>query len=189
MLFNVAGATSSPKQSGSNRFYKFVYDVRFPCAVRCAASMGANRLERAAISGDVTALWRDDLRGHWSQPSGPVAGMTAGGAALCLQQMGRDQWIRAVLHVRHLPAVDGSMRHLMTGAEPLVAQLSEHLQTGTGDWAARVGGYLLDVELPTAATAAARCTITTPGAGHELSEPVDSWIMAAALTTQNRGAV
>jgi len=74
--------------------YKIIFDTRFSASRAFGmAAAGSGRMT-AAIGGDVTALWSDDLRWQWARGGGAIAGMTTMPSFFCLQQLAADHWMR-----------------------------------------------------------------------------------------------
>jgi hypothetical protein len=91
--------------------YKVIFDARFrPCR---SFAHGAAQIGCAVqpVTGDVTALWFNDLQRRWAQRKETVVGMTTCASLLCLEQLAWDQWMRVVARVEHRPEPDGTVRH------------------------------------------------------------------------------
>src|SRR5277367_2406347 len=76
--------------AASAALYKVIFDTRFAASRdfgRAAASAG--RIT-AAIRGDVTALWSDDIHRQWTARRVAIAGMTTMPSFFCLQQLAKD---------------------------------------------------------------------------------------------------
>jgi hypothetical protein len=84
--------------------YKVVFDDRFAAARAFGASAQRNGLRTAVISGDVTALWLNDLKAHWQSGGAAIAGMTTARTLLCLEQLAHDTWRRVLTRTAY-PAV------------------------------------------------------------------------------------
>jgi hypothetical protein len=81
--------------------HKVIFDSRFAAGRAFAvAAAGAGRTT-AAIRGDVTALWFDDLRLRWATPGGAIAGMTTLRSLFCLEQLAKDHWMRVMVRAEH----------------------------------------------------------------------------------------
>jgi hypothetical protein len=72
-----------------------IFDSRFPIAGNFAAACGKGQ-KTLAIQGDVTALWRDELRVRWDAGAAAIAGMTTERSLFCLEQLAKDHWLRVV---------------------------------------------------------------------------------------------
>ncbi len=92
---------------GHRAFYKIIYDSRFPVSVRFAGQARQSGIPLAAITGDITHLWYDDLYHHWKSGGRPIAGLIAAPSLFCLDLLARDQGLR-VVH-REDVAVDATM--------------------------------------------------------------------------------
>lgn len=84
--------------------YKVIFDDRFSVARAFGSSAGRKGLCTAAICGDITALWLDDLKAHWQSGGAAIAGMTTPRTLLCLEQLAHDTWRRVLERVAY-PAV------------------------------------------------------------------------------------
>jgi hypothetical protein len=73
-----------------------IFDSRFPIACNRGAAACRKGLKTLAIRGDVTALWRDELRVRWEAGGGAIAGMTTERSFFCLEQLAKDHWLRVV---------------------------------------------------------------------------------------------
>ena len=75
-------------------FYKAVFDERFEEARVFAADADARNIPTAAIRGDITRLFFDDLDLRWKQ--GPVwlTGLTTPESLFCLDLLARDRGMR-----------------------------------------------------------------------------------------------
>jgi hypothetical protein len=84
--------------------YKVIFDARFAASRGFAAAAAGAGRTTAAIRGDVTALWSDDLRLRWAAHGGPIAGMTTPRSLFCLEQMAKDHWMRVIVRAEHARA-------------------------------------------------------------------------------------
>ena len=72
------------------RFYKAIFDQRFLDGVAFARDMRRSGVPIHAITGDVTALWYDDLHFAWANGPLEIVGMTTASALFCLETLARD---------------------------------------------------------------------------------------------------
>ena len=91
-----AGAIIRPV-SGQARvlpYYKAVFDERFeePCAF--ASGAAERRIPTAAVRGDITSLFFDDLDLRWKQGPVLLAGYTTPASLFCLDLLARDRGMR-----------------------------------------------------------------------------------------------
>jgi hypothetical protein len=92
---------TAPVANWPAAIYKVIYDARFPrCRAFAAQAAAAGRMT-AAIRGDVTALWYDDLRLQWGAGRGAIAGMTTMPSFFCLQQLAKGHWMRSTIGADH----------------------------------------------------------------------------------------
>lgn len=89
-------------------YYKAVFDERFegPCAFAAAAA--ERRIPTAAIRGDVTSLFFDDLDLRWKRGPLLLAGYTTPASLFCLDLLARDRGMR-VRHCKADPSVDAAL--------------------------------------------------------------------------------
>jgi hypothetical protein len=81
--------------------YKAIFDTRFSASRAFGMAAASAGRMTAAIRGDVTALWFDDLRLQWAMGRGAIAGMTTIPSLFCLQQLAKDHWMRVVVSAEH----------------------------------------------------------------------------------------
>lgn len=95
-------------------FYKVIFDDRFSAARALGAAAERNGLRTAVISGDITALWLDDLKAHWQLGGAAIAGMTTPRTLLCLEQLAHDTWRRVLSRVEYPAGRAGSDPRLIS---------------------------------------------------------------------------
>ena len=103
-------------QNAVTPYYKAVFDERFADARGFAAEANARDIPTAAIGGDVTRLFFDDLDLRWKQ--GPVwlTGLTTPASLFCLDLLARDRGMRLDYYLVK-PSVE-AVRHVLNGARP-----------------------------------------------------------------------
>jgi hypothetical protein len=72
------------------RFYKAIFDRRFPEGVVFGRDMRSRGVPTHAITGDVTMLWYQDLHFAWANAPIELVGMTTAPALFCLETLARD---------------------------------------------------------------------------------------------------
>jgi hypothetical protein len=89
-------------------YYKAVFDERFagPCAF--AAGAAERRIPTAAIRGDITSLFFDDLDLRWKQGPVVLGGYTTAASLFCLDLLARDRGMR-VSHCMTKPSVEAAL--------------------------------------------------------------------------------
>jgi hypothetical protein len=87
--------------SASIPLYKVIFDARFAASRAFATVAASAGRATAAIRGDVTALWFDDLRLRWATEGGAIAGMTTPRSLFCLEQLAKDHWMRVIVRAEH----------------------------------------------------------------------------------------
>ena len=75
-------------------FYKAVFDERFAEARAFAAAAAERRIPAAAIRGDITRLFFDDLDLRWKRGPVRLAGYTTPSSLFCLDLLARDRGMR-----------------------------------------------------------------------------------------------
>ena len=83
-------------------FDAVIFDSRFPIACHFGAAACRRGQKTLAIQGDVTALWRDDLRLRWAADAAAITGMTTERSLFCLEQLAKDHWLH-VMSRRSVP--------------------------------------------------------------------------------------
>lgn len=137
--------------------------------VAAAQTWGART---AALRGDPLALWHDAVLASAVQPAA-ILGLTAQGTLFCLERLGWELGLRVQLRIDHLPAPDGSWRHVA--------------HTDLPAWApAMLAGAGADFGLAAAHIAlnssdgAGDCTHAAPPPHpHRDSTPLVTWLLAA----------
>jgi hypothetical protein len=91
-----AGALIRPlsAQSRSMPYYKAVFDDRFEDARAFAAEARARAIPTAAIRGDVTSLFFNDLDLRWKLDPVWLIGFTTPASLFCLHLLARDRGMR-----------------------------------------------------------------------------------------------
>lgn len=136
-----AGATTlplmQPRQERA-RLHKLVIDRGIPESARLGALAGSIADEVFLFDGDLTRLWHDELRLQWPKGPRPIAGLTAPGVRLVLEQFGRDHNARIVFSAEHRE-IGGRVRHSLSGCDALLrsAQFDEG-----ADWVAEMAKLL-----------------------------------------------
>jgi hypothetical protein len=96
-------------------YYKAVFDERFAEARAFAAGARERGIKTAAIRGDITRLFFDDLDLRWRQGPVRLAGYTLPASLFCLDLLARDRGMR----VSHCSAMDSEPAlTLLDGAAP-----------------------------------------------------------------------
>jgi hypothetical protein len=159
--------------------YNVIFDTRFQAS--CSFGTGAARLGCALrpITGDVTALWFNDLQPRWAQRKEATVGMTTGASLLCLEQLAWEQWMRVVARVEHRAEPDGTVRHrLFLHGNTL--QEARAALTGNARWPERMVAPLLRrVGAKQCGRPAETVVSTRHPSCHDPSVALVSWVIAA----------
>jgi len=105
-----------PSQACVVPYYKAVFDERFEGPRAFAAGAAERRLPTAAIRGDVTSLFFDDLDLRWKQGPVLLAGYTTPASLFCLDLLARDRGM-LVSHCVPNPSVPAALG-VLDGALP-----------------------------------------------------------------------
>ena len=92
-----AGAMSLPTSArgiAAPPYYKVVFDERFDEARAFAAVAAERGIPTAAIRGDITSLFFNDLDLRWKQGPVLLAGYTTPASLFCLDLLARDRGMR-----------------------------------------------------------------------------------------------
>jgi hypothetical protein len=89
-----------PNRTRVAPYYKAVFDERFEDARVFAAGAAERGTQTAAIRGDITKLFFDDLDLRWKQGPIRLAGYTTPASLFCLDLLARDRG----MHVSHCVA-------------------------------------------------------------------------------------
>lgn len=82
---------------------RFIFDDRFAQARALARAVRRQGMAAIGFSGDLTRLWREQLR----TCAGPIMGVTTPRAMFCLEQLSADHGWR--IRERDLRAADGTL--------------------------------------------------------------------------------
>jgi hypothetical protein len=130
-----------------------------------------------AISGDVTALWYNDLYFHWRHDSGVVAGLTGASALFCLERLAWDVGHRVVLRVNHAPAPEGGVRHTLLGPREMLRSSVSVLKSSQLNWGARMAQLTMQCPTRTAGRER-RSVVDGSGSTDRWCESLVSWVIA-----------
>lgn len=92
--------------AGAATFYKVIYDRRFVAAEAFAAQLQRADVPLAAIDGDPTSIWFNDLHSHWQRSRTPIVGMTDYHSYIALELMAQAAGWRTAYLAHH----DGAHR-------------------------------------------------------------------------------
>jgi hypothetical protein len=109
-----AGAMTGPVSAPGRvvpYYYKAVFDNRFHEPRLFAAEAAARRIPTAAIQGNVTNLFFDDLDLRWKQGPVRLTGLTTPAALFCLDLLARDRGMRVTHRVTN-PGVETALEVL-----------------------------------------------------------------------------
>lgn len=173
----------STAEDDSNRntsvlpLYIALYDKRFGASQAFGERMAVRGVATTGLStGDITALWFNDLYHRWMKEPVAIAGLTARGPLFCLEQLARDHGMRVVYRARHMIIDDGSVLHEVEGPSGVV-DLVQRIAV-KDSWATDLGDVIS--RYPHENTSRARVLVHTPGAtvSAPRDEPLFSWVIA-----------
>ncbi|HEX6997932.1 MAG TPA: hypothetical protein VF322_07285 [Gammaproteobacteria bacterium] len=155
--------------------YKVVYDTRFPESVAFARRAEALGVATAAIDGDMTRLWYDDLCHRWRAGPAAIAGLTAHGALFCLERLAWDQRMRVVFRAEHRSG-DACVAHDLTGPAEMLPPRGR-LEAAGAAWAERMADVV--ARCPSGRAEIVRAAAATPGATlPAAADALYSWVIA-----------
>jgi len=159
--------------------YKVIFDRRFDAARQFAAGAARLGCRIEPIAGDVTVLWREDLRPTWSRGEGAIVGMTTTSSLLCLDLLARDHWMKVVARAEHCGSSAGGSRHRLFLDDLTLADVSAALD-GDAHWPARLAAPLIgQLNRDRARRAREPVVISTDSRWPPQSEPLVSWVIVA----------
>ena len=95
------GIQAEQNRGNTLDLYKIIYDERFSPSRRFAELSKQLGGTVAAIRGDVTDVWYNDLYFRWQEGPTAIAGLTSDSALFCLQQLARDVPMHVVYREQH----------------------------------------------------------------------------------------
>jgi hypothetical protein len=112
-------------------YYKAVFDERFEDACVFATEAIAREIRPAAIRGDITSLFFNDLELRWKQ--GPVwlTGLTTSASLFCLDLLARDRGMR-LRHCLVEPGIETAVG-VLDGALPRHGTMTQLPLSGPAD--------------------------------------------------------
>ena len=159
--------------------YKVGYDTRFAASVAFAERAAAHGLAVAAMHGDVTRLWYDDLYHRWREQPAAIAGLTAHAALFCLERLAWDQRLRVVYRGEH-SAANGGVAHRLDGPVPMLSAAAA--AAANSPWCAALADVV--AECPHQILNRGTATLVTRHSGRAPpSEPLFSWVIAPVVRT------
>jgi hypothetical protein len=172
-----ASVTSAPAKAAAappHRIHKVVYDQRFAEPVRFARAAEALGLEAHAITGDMTALWYEELDGLWRQEPLAIAGMTRHGPMFCLEMLARDRGMRLVYQAEHQIA-GAEVRHTVSGPLSSLKRSGGLMEAGAA-WPEQMAALV--AHTPVEPALSGKVGVVTRGHGAEAAEePLFTWVI------------
>jgi hypothetical protein len=156
------------------RIHKVIYDQRFAEPVRFAKAAESLGLQAHAISGDMTALWYEELDGLWRKEPVAIAGMTRHGPMFCLEMLARDRGMRLVYQAEH-QITGAEVRHTVSGALPNLRRSTGLTQSGAA-WPELMAGLVADTPVERALSGRVGVVTRTEAAG-AAEEPLFTWVI------------
>jgi hypothetical protein len=175
---SVAGPSAQAAMSAAAappyRIHKVIYDGRFAEPVRFAKAAESLGLQAHAISGDMTALWYNELDGLWRKEAVAIAGMTRHGPMFCFEMLARDHGMRLVYQAEH-QITDAEVRHTVSGALPNLRRSAGLTQSGAA-WPELMASLVADTPALPALSGAVGVVTRTQAAG-AADEPLFTWVI------------
>lgn len=175
-----AGGVAAPRERLSPVLV--VFDHQYAESRLFAATLAARGLATHGISGDVTALWYEDLHHRWAAGPSPIVGLTGASSLFCLEQLAWKVERRVVFRAEHRQVGNGTVEHRLTGPEPLSTLTTDpQIEASWPLWSASaVRG------LPATLRRGARFDSLAVGSGIAESgpwqEPLVTWVIAPKPT-------
>ena len=170
-----AQAAMAAPAAQPHRIHKVIYDGRFAEPVQFARAAEALGLQAHAISGDMTALWYEELDGLWRKEPMAIAGMTPHGPMFCFEMLARDRGMRLVYQAEH-QITDAEVRHTVSGALPSLRRSAGLTRSGAA-WPELMASLVADTPALPALDGAVDIATRTP-AGGAAEEPLFTWVIA-----------
>lgn len=137
-----------------------------------AAAAQAWGARTAALRTDPLALWHDAVLANAIRPTA-ILGLTTQGALFCFERLGWELGLRVRLRIEHLPAPDGSWRHV--AHTDLPAWAPDMLAGAGADFGLAAARIALN-----SPHGAGDCTHAAPPPHpHRDTTPLVTWLLAA----------
>jgi hypothetical protein len=160
------------------RLHKLLVDRNIPESVRLGSYAGAIVDEVYVYDGDLTSLLINEIRTQWPKGPRPMAGLTAPGVRIVLEQLGRDHDARIVFSAEHR-RMAGGMRHRLVGYDTLLQ--SPDLRSG-GDWVADMAKHIAVCPHQPPSKASSIEYETSVGSHlTDIRSPLVTWVLAPVL--------
>ena len=98
-----------------------VFDHQYVESRLFASTLASRGFQVHGISGDVTALWYDDLYHRWAAGPSPIVGLTGASSLFCLEHLAWKVERRVVFRAEHHQIGTDRVEHRVTGPEALSA--------------------------------------------------------------------
>jgi len=113
-----------------------IFDHQYAESRMFASALAAQGLPTHGISGDVTALWYDDLYHRWAEGPAPIVGLTGASSLFCLEQLAWKVERRVVFRAEHHQIGNTRVAHRLMGPEPLSVSADPRIETSWPSWSA-----------------------------------------------------
>lgn len=158
--------------------YKVIVDARYPESARFGDRAAAFGFATAAIAGDMTRVWYDDIYHEWRSRPIAIAGLTEHGALFCFEQLARDSGLRVVFRASHVAAAPGALSHSLTGPAPMLDACRGLDEMGSR-WPDHIAGAVARCPLQSSARASgAYSTSQDAPSAVTRDRPLYSWVIA-----------
>jgi hypothetical protein len=156
-----------------------VFDHQYAESRLFASSLATRGFPTHGITGDVTALWYDDLYHRWAAEPSPIVGLTGASSLFCLEQLAWKVERRVVFRADHHQVGSDRVEHRLTVPEPL--SLSSRIEESWPLWSASaVQG--LPATLRRGVKFNARATGSAVPESAAWEEPLVTWAIALKPT-------
>lgn len=171
---SVAGASAPAAAAAPHRIHKVIYDERFAEPVRFAKAAQSLGLETHAITGDMTALWYNELHALWRDDAVAIAGMTRHGPMFCFEMLARDHGMRLVYQAEH-QITGAEVLHSVSGALPNLRRSTGLTGSGAA-WPEHMARLVAETPVAPALGGKVRVITRTPDAA-AAEEPLFTWVI------------
>jgi len=154
-----------------------IFDHQYAESRLFASALAAQGLPTHGISGDVTALWYDDLYHRWAEGPSPIVGLTGASSLFCLEQLAWKVERRVVFRAEHHQIGNDQVEHRVTGPEALSVSTDPRIEASWPSWSASaVRG--LPATLRRGVKFNARATSSALPDSSAWEEPLVTWAIA-----------
>ena len=155
--------------------YLVIYDGKIEQSAKFGQA--AHRQSRsAAIDGDLSELWRRQLRSQMAHCPVPFAGLTTPLSLFCFRELAKTHWMSVSLYAEHTPFGTASIRHTLHAPKNILQQFGRRIREG-GLWSEIMADMI--ARSPSRLDSCVTAAIYTPNRlAASIREPLVSWVIA-----------